>query len=446
MQNVIRHTSLGDIIGREDDVCVRFRGIPYATAERFEYCVPVEHWEGALDALDGDVDCPQFATYRKPERPDDDFYTMEFYSEYPCRYAESPLTLNITAPKDARDLPVLLYIHGGGFETGRIGDLTYGPSDEYARRGIVQVSVGYRLNVFGLFRSRNYGLHDLVTAVKWVYAHIADFGGDPERITLMGQSAGAMSIMDLLYSDLLKGIVKGAVTMSGGGLMPKISSPLTEEESSAFWDKVRDGCGCATDEELKTADPELLWNTWYDLSRAKENYSPHIVVPGIDGEVIPAEPHELQKKGAILDVPMIIGVTSQDFMAPILYNMALSYAKWADKNGRTPKWCYFFDRTLPGNLFKAYHSCDHWYMFGCMDQSWRTFEEKDYALAKLMMDHVAAFVKTGDPNFEGAPEWKPVGGKNRGFRRFDGESDGYAYPGECYRKTIHTFLFDKGPM
>ena len=135
--------------------------------------------------------------------------------------------------------------HAYRHETGAVGELPWGGCTEYARRGVILVSVGYRLNVFHLFRSQNYGLHDQLAAIRWVREHIAAFGGDPGRITLMGQSAGAMSIMDLCYSDALQGVVRGAILMSGAGLVPAPTGPWTEEQdrdevAQAVWKVSKD--------------------------------------------------------------------------------------------------------------------------------------------------------------------------------------------------------------
>ncbi|MBR3331022.1 MAG: carboxylesterase family protein, partial [Mogibacterium sp.] len=101
--------------------------------------------------------------------------------------------------------------------------------------------------------------------------HIADFGGDPDKITIMGQSAGAMSIMNLLYTQKLKWIVKGAVLMSGAGAVPLLTKPWTKKKSLPFWEGVRRRAGVETTEEFKKLPPDVIWNAWYEESR--ENWS-----------------------------------------------------------------------------------------------------------------------------------------------------------------------------
>ena len=209
MSQVTINTKLGKVTGTEENGVRIFRGIPFAITERFEMPKAYPAWE-ELDATGPEIDCCQFGTYRK----EDSFYSREFRYEQTFVYAESPMTLNIITPAGSAKeagatetagtaegaetpdkLPVLVFIHGGGFETGNVGETPYGLCTEYAKHGIVYVSLGHRLNVFSLYETGNYGLHDMVFGLKWVQEHIADYGGDPDRITIMGQSAGAMSIM-----------------------------------------------------------------------------------------------------------------------------------------------------------------------------------------------------------------------------------------------------------
>lgn len=441
METIIKTTSMGTMEGIQDGDILTFKGIPYAETKRFQPPVMIEHYDGVLDCTKEEQDCYQFNYFRDPSQ---DFYFQEFTSGKECTHVESPMTLTITTVKDKEKLPVLIFIHGGGFETGYVGELPFGGCQEYAKRDIILVSVGYRLNVFSLYENGNYGHLDQKCAVDWIYKHIEEFGGDPNRMTLMGQSAGAMSIMNLTYNkNTLGNKIKGIITMSGGGVMPKMAKPLSKEEAAVFWEGVRKRIP-ATKEEMYTLPVDVIWNAWYDESRA--NYSPRNVVPGIDGEIIPDVPQNIVKKGEDLDVPMMIGVTSQDFMAPILHLMAMNYAKRNNKMHRSHVYGYFFDRTLPGNRFKAFHAADLWYMFGNMKHSWRPFEKVDYDLSKQMIDYVANFVKTQNPNGEGLPNWPYISKENRAYRHLDGVSEGTISALKAFRKTVYTFTKDKGPM
>lgn len=444
MNTVTLRTGCGCLRGIEDQGVRIFRGIPYATSERFEKPVLLHHWEGELDATDVERDCWQYSAFRDEKATGGSFYYQEFRREQQIRYGESPQELTIVTPEGAENCPVLVFFHGGGHETGTIGEIPYGTTREYADRGIVYVSVGYRLNIFSLYACGNYGLHDQVAAIRWVQKHIGDFGGDPGRITIMGQSAGAMSVTNLCYSQTLKGLVQGAILISGGGCIPRLAGPLTKAEAEPFWQAVRNRAGAETEEQMRTLPPQTIWEAWYAEARAWNDL--RTLQPGIDGEIIPDVPQEVLKRQEDLDVPMIFSVTSQDFMPVVMFEVAQRWAMRSHRLGRKPVYGYFFDRTPPGNRYKAFHAADLWYLFGSMDRSWRPFEETDYALAKRMMDHMAAFVKTGDPNGEGLPQWKPLSSRQKKFCLFDGVSQGMVSPWICRWKLLRTMLWDKGPM
>ncbi len=444
MKEYLLRTACGVVKGIEREKSILFRGIRYATAERFSYPEPVTGWEGVYDAAEQERNCFQYDTFRPEEKEQGNFYHEEFRRGEHFLYEENALTLNIIKPLEGENCPVLVFIHGGGHETGTVGELPHGDTDEYAKRGIVYVSVGYRLNVFSLYRSRNYGLYDQMAAIRWVHDNISAFGGDPDRITLMGQSAGAMSVTDLLYTQALKGIVKGAVMLSGAGMIPKIVRPYTEAESEGFWNRVQERAGVQEEEAFRRLPAKVIWEAWYQVSREENDM--HYLQPGIDGTIIPELPQKIRKAGTDLDIPLIVGVTSQDFMPYLIFELAYGWAKRNAREKRQPVYGFFFDRRLPGNRYGAFHAADLWYFFGNMKRCWRPFEEADYALAARMMDYVANFVRSGDPNGEGLFPWKPVTGRQKGFLRFDVDSERYASPFECRRKLWHTFLRDKGPM
>jgi len=355
------------------------------------------------------------------------------------------MTLNIITRAEASGDPVLVFIHGGSFENGNVGEYPYGTSTEYSKHGIVYVSLGYRLNVFGLYKSGNYGLHDMEFGLRWIKEHIADFGGDPERITIMGQSAGAMAVMDLMYTQRLKDVVKGAIMMSGAGSVPDITGPYTAEESDEkFWSKVRERAGAKTEEEFRNLPDQVIFDAWYATGR--EIGSVRTQQPGIDGTIIPKLPSKIIKENSYLDVPIIAGVTSQDFMPYLIYDLALGLAKLRVKRGQSPVWGYMFDKTPPGDRFNAYHAADLWYVFGNFKHSWRPFDESDRKLKDEMVHYLANFVKYGDPNGDGLSYWPAVSRGNNKFRLFDGKQGGLISPMSCRLKEWRSFLFEKGPM
>jgi carboxylesterase type B len=445
MNEIVINTPCGGMKGLEENGVRFFRGIPYARCERFAEPETTRKWDGVLDASKEGPDCPQYGTYRDEAKESGNFYYKEFRSaDFTPSYDEHSLTLDIVTPEDAEGLPMLVFIHGGGHETGTVGELPYGSTAQYAARGVVFASVGYRLNVFSLYRSANYGLYDQLAALGWLKSNAAAFGGDPGRITVIGQSAGAMSITDLCYSRLSRGLFSGAVMMSGAGAIPRLFEPLTPEASKDFWDKVMHAAGAADEEQMKTLPAQTLWEAWYKQSR--EYKGMRHLQPGVDGEIIPDEPRRVLASHGELDIPYIVGITSQDFMPPVVYEMALGWAKARKKAGGKPVYGYFFDHTPPGNSFKAFHACDLWYAFGNMDKSWRPFGGEDRALAAQMMDYIANFAKTGDPNGAGLPQWPAMKDCGMRMKVFDTGAQRFAGPAQCRRRMLHTLLRDKGPM
>ena len=447
MSKVTISTGLGKVTGTEEKGVRMFRGIPYAVTERFEMPKPYPAWD-ELDATGPETDCWQYRAYHDESVGRYAFYHSEFRpgrGQDSWKFAESPMTLNIITRSAAENDPVLVFIHGGSFENGCVGEDPYGTSTEYAKHGIILVSLGYRLNVFGLYKGGNYGLHDMVFGLKWIREHIADFGGDPDRITVMGQSAGAMAVMDLLYTKTLEGIVKGAVMMSGAGAVPSFAGPLTPEESEErFWSKVRERAGAKSEEEFRAMPHRTIFQAWYDTFL--ENRSVRIQQPGIDGTIIPEMPSKIMREGSYLDVPVIAGVTSQDYMPYLIFDLAEGLGVMRSLQRRSPVWGYMFDRTPPGNRYKAFHAADLWYVFGNMDRSWRPFGREDEKLKDEMVHYIANFARWGTPNGDGLPYWPSLSMTRRKFRLFRDGKSRLIGPVKSRALEWKTFLFDKGPM
>ena len=447
MEKCTLKTSCGHICGSQNEDVRIFQGIPYAITNRFEYPKEYPSWKESLDATSNNkgTDCYQQSSFPNINVQLNEFFEKEFPPQKEFLYADSPMCLNVITPAKAEKCPVVIFFHGGGHEIGKYDELPYGQSTEYAKRGIILVSVGYRLNVFSFYNGGNYGLHDMIAAIKWVKQHIADFGGNSDKITLMGQSAGAMSIMYLMYGEKLKGLIQGAILLSGGGVIPKVAGPLYKKEAKYFWEKVSKKANADSIDELKNADPQILWYAWHTELENDKNRT-RLVQPEIDGDIIPDLPQKIFLKGKDLDIPVILSVTSQDLMAPVMFDVAFQYAKRNAQKGRNPVYCAMFDKTLPGNSYKAFHSGDLWYTFGNMEKSWRPFEKVDKDLSQLIIDYYSNFIKTTNPNNTNLPVWKPISKTHKEFRLFDGYSDGYMSVAECRMKTLHSALFDKGPL
>lgn len=234
MQTKTISTPCGNVIGEITPYGLRFRGIKYATAGRFEMPAEVRSFGGDFDATKQGVCCPQMRAFWNEEHR---FYYQEFRKGKEFTYSEDCLILDVHAPDNAKNCPVIVFIHGGSFTGGSINEMQFNGS-AYTKRGVIFIAINYRLNVFGFFADGvhckgNLGLYDQYTAIEWIRHNVSAFGGDPDNITLMGQSAGAMSIQTLICSDYLKGKVKGAIMLSGGGKRTAIL-PLSKP-NARYW-------------------------------------------------------------------------------------------------------------------------------------------------------------------------------------------------------------------
>ena len=230
----------------------------------------------------------------------------------------------------------------------------------------------------------NYGLYDQMTALRWVRDNIAAFGGDPENITIMGQSAGAASVQMLCQSPLTDGLFQKAVMSSGCGLGNMMSSKV--ESSCAFWQEVMKRSGCSNLSEFRALPVEKLFEVWQSAKKEVKGGGA-AAFPVTDG-------HFAVAGGKAKNIPYMAGSTSHDMAPPVLQGMA---RKWIS-NREKPSYTWFFDRMLPGDDNGAWHSADLWYWFGTLEKCWRPMEEKDVALSEQMTDYLCNFVRSGDPN------------------------------------------------
>ena len=405
-KTISMNTPLGAIRGLDNGRCYEFRGVPFAKAGRFEYARPVESWDGELDATAFGPGCPQNrAVHEHLENPTRRFYKREFRDGMDFRYEEDCLDLNIYTPKDAKNCPVILFFHGGGFNSGSNNEEPF-RGYELAKRGIVTVFANYRVGVLGYFaheeirkregRDGNFGLDDILLSIRWVKAHIASFGGDPENITVMGQSAGAVSLQYLCLSKKAAGLFKRAVLISGGGLFPKAGRPKPCEDTRAYWKTVMELAGAESFEAFCRMDEKTILTAVEEIKKVRKDNTSN-TQPVVDGYLLEQDTAVLIKDP--LPVDYMLGTTSRDMFNIILYHMAWKFGK------QTGAYRYFFDIDAPGDENGAFHSSDLRYFFGTLDQSFRPYDAKDREVSELMMDYVADFVRCGDPNREGRPRW-----------------------------------------
>ena len=386
-----------------------YKGIRYATAGRWELPREVKRWDGVYDASRyGRCSYQPRAFYNEEENLKKIFYYYEFRKGESYTYSEDCLFLNVFTPETARAgdrLPVLIYIHGGGF-TGGCGHEKHFDGPVWPAKGIIGVTINYRLGPMGFVTlpqlereqggfAGNYGLHDQLTAIGWVRRNIAAFGGDPDNITIMGQSAGAMSVQQHLLSPLSRGTFRRAVLSSGGGVS-KMMPNTKKETAQAFWAACMKNAGCESLEAFRALAPEKLFEVW---QKTRKDTKGGNCFPVADGKFIIGD----SRLGR--DIPCMAGSTSEDMMPPILQSMAKS---WCEGQSEL-SFAWYFDRRLPGDENGAWHSSDLWYWFGTLPNCWRPMTEKDYALSDCMTDYLTNFCKTGDPNGPApVPTWAPA--------------------------------------
>ena len=407
MTEILRQTPLGAIRGLDNGKCLAFLGVPFGRAGRFEYAQLVESWEGVLDATRFGPGCPQNrAVHEHLEDPVRRFYKKEYREGSEFTYSEDCLNLNVYAPYGAQNAPVILFFYGGGFDSGLNAEDPFDGS-ALAERGAVVVVANYRVGPLGYLthekiqqrygRDGNFGLDDQLTAIRWVKAHIGAFGGDGENMTLLGQSAGAISIQYLCLNPAHKGLFRRAAMMSGGGMFPKFALPRPAESTRDYWLQFMASMGCQTFEELKAAPLADIFDA-VEKIRALRKDTVYHTMPVIDGALLPGPVDRLIKTP--LQVDYLIGFTNNDMYAPV---MAYIGQRFGRANGA---YLYCFDLDAPGDGNRAFHSSDLRYMFGTLDRSWRPYGPRDYEASGQMMDYLVNFARTGDPNGPGLPLWK----------------------------------------
>ena len=411
-----------------------YKGIRYATAGRWEYPVPVTKWEGTYDATAYGAACYQPRSFfDEAKNPGKAFYYNEFRRDEVYPYSEDCLFLNVFVPDDVKkgaNLPVLFYIHGGGF-TGGCGNEKHFDGPKWPLKGVIGVTMNYRLGPLGFatFREQqeqeghtgNFALYDAIAALTWVHDNIAAFGGDPENISVMGQSAGGGLVQMLCTSPATGTMIKKAIMSSGAGYAKKNAFSFGNAESHyPFWDIFMEKAGTKELAALRQLPVEQVYAIFQQVIRENPKLMMASCTPVIDGIILTENANTAVENGRHKHIPYMMGSNGKDTGTPFLHKMAKDWCRMQADAGLSPSYCYFFDRNLPGDGNGSWHSSDLWYWFGTLENCWRPFTEKDYALSDAMVSALTNFCKTGSPNGDGlVPEWLPAGKGQPLVMRFD---------------------------
>ena len=458
-----------------DPHVISFKGIPFAAPPvgklRWHAPMPAEDWEGVLDCCRFGAISPQRAPWLV-----DNIYKKEWNVDPTLEMNEDSLTLNIWTPADTPEerLPVYVWYFGGGMMEGNPTEMEFN-GERLARRGIVVVTVNYRLNVFGLLAHpeitaenpefpTNFGLLDQRFATMWVKRNIEAFGGDPENITIGGQSGGGRSVQMQVCSPLNKGLFQRAIVMSGiryGGYEGPNNHGTcrTLEQAEADGVDFFREAGIANLEEARALSSEELIRRFSKYMGLEKGLQPGMKMwlPVADGHfstgnfcdqlitnnrnMVPlmfsntADESTLYPRANTWEelrgiAERNFGDRAEEFLSvikadtledtiknagfsPLELGMRLYFEGTAKEHPEIDNYGALFDAEIPGDDHPgSFHSSDLWFHFESLGACWRPFKGKSYDVARQIANYVAAFVKTGDPNccdVDGVPqaEWRP---------------------------------------
>ena len=461
-----------------DPRIISYKGIPYAAPpvgeNRWRAPQPAQDWNGVLD-------CDRFGPISMQAPPGTDptnLYAREWNVDPEIPMSEDCLTLNIWTPaKTAEErLPVFVWYFGGGMVEGNPTEMEFN-GERIARRGIVVVTVNYRLNVFGFLAHpeltaeqpdfpTNFGCLDQTFATRWVKRNIAAFGGDPQRITIGGQSAGGRSVQVQLTSPLTEGLFQRAIIMSGiryGGYHGINTHGFNRSmaQAEADGEDFFRFAGIRNLAAARAMDAKTLVDLFYQYAGIGSGLGPggkmwapvndgHYQVGHFSDRMIRGDRHmvplmmsntateswevpdaksvtelaAMAKKQFGADAPAFLEAIRADTLegmrqnarfSPMELGMRLYFEAAQRQDPQLKNWGALFAPSIPGwDNAGTFHSSDLWFVFETLACCWRPFTGRHYDLARQMCNYVSNFVICGDPNGPDAdgtpmPEWRPYG-------------------------------------
>ena len=440
-----------------------FKGVPFAAApvgkNRWRAPQPCADWEGVRDAF-------EFGPISMQDTPGtgDGLYDREWHVDPMIPISEDCLYLNVWtgAKKAGEKQPVLVWYFGGGFQWGYTAEMEF-DGERLARRGIVVVSVGYRLGAFGFLAHPeitaespdtpgNFGLLDQQAGLKWVRRNIAAFGGDPDRITIAGQSAGGGSVLNQLTCEDNFGDISGAVIFSGiirnfdedSDIFRPVNLEAAEKKGESFFDFL----GVKSLEEARKLDAFLIRDRYAEYAQDHPR-----MFPFADGKVYKEDAVKRFVEGKRAPVPVLSGNTGDEFRSGGINTVEKSVkTTFLDAQAADPAaekmYYYRFDPDIPGrDNAGSFHSCDLWFFFETIGKCWRPFKGRHFDLARQMCDYFANFIKSGNPNGKGwdgedLPEWDAYCADNRAemFFSSSGAVPQKERPGFGKRQGLNPYL------
>lgn len=417
----------GILEGIETDNAFVFKGVPYAKPPlgklRFMPPEPMEPWSGVRKADAFGAKCFQEGT-----EPSDSGYGKEFFSnpDFAVPQSEDCLYLNIwipkSAPENADGFPVAFWIHGGAFINGYSSESEF-DGEAFAKRGVIFVSINYRLGILGFLthpeldrrngNSGNYGTLDQIAALDWVFRNCSAFGGNPQKITVFGQSAGGMSVRNLISSPLTKGKIAGAIMQSAAGYKgPFLAGADKELVQKAYTDFIEKQ-GLSFDSFISLSGEELrALNYPFMQSGEKLLGTIFCMGPVAGGYGLPENCDAVLESASEPGIPYMLGCTRDDIFVHdkntdmkdnVLYQSNIAFARLR-QNRPGKVYSYFFTRRLPGDDWGSFHSSELWYVFGTLDRCWRPMTFEDYQLSDRMTDAWTDFAKSGNPGWKECSE------------------------------------------